>query len=207
MLVKEVMSSPACTVRADTPIKDALALLDEHTITALPVVDEHGRIQGVVSEADLIRDALLPDARRHLSYALTPTTVLPPHEVGEVMTPHVLSVESDADLAEAVEVMTTTGVKSLPVVDHDLVVVGVVSRRDVVRVLARPDLTIEADVDELFRNLGLEWLVDVRDGVVTITGPEGPETQGVANVVAGSVPGVTGVRVGQQRRGQTRKTR
>jgi len=204
MLVHEVMTSPARTVRAETPIKEALALLDEHTITALPVVDEHGRIQGVVSEADLIRDALLPDARRHLSYSLTPTTVLPPHEVGEVMTPHVLTVESDADLAEAVDVMTTTGVKSLPVVDHHQVVVGVVSRRDVVRVLARPDVTIEADVDELFRSLGLEWLAEVRDGVVTITGPEGPETRGVANVVAGSVPGVTGVRVDPQRRGHTR---
>ena len=39
MLVKEVMSSPAQTVRADTPIKQALALLDQHSITALPVVD------------------------------------------------------------------------------------------------------------------------------------------------------------------------
>jgi len=200
MLVQEVMSRPACTVRAATPIKEALALLDEHAITALPVVDEHGRIEGVASEADLIRDALLPDARRHLSYALEPTTVLPPHEVGEVMTAHVLTVDSDADLAEAVEIMTSTGVKSLPVIDRDRVVVGVVSRRDVVRVLARPDQTIEADVDELFRSLGLEWLVDVRDGVVTITGADGPETRGVANVVAGSVPGVVGVRVRPQRR-------
>jgi len=193
VLVKEVMTQPAQTVREDATVKEALSLLDRLSITALPVVTGRGRIVGVVSEADLIRDAIAPDVRRHLNLAVSETRVLPPHEVGEVMSRHSVTVHPDTDLVEAVELMTTTSVKSLPVVDDHDVVVGVISRRDVVRVLARPDLVLEAEADDLFRRLGLEWLVDVRDGVVMVSGAEGAKPDSVASAVAGSVPGVVGV--------------
>ena len=54
MLVRDVMTSPALTVRADAPLKEATGLLDARSITTLPVVDSRGRPVGVVSEADLI---------------------------------------------------------------------------------------------------------------------------------------------------------
>ena len=59
--------------------------------------------------------------------------------------------------------------KSLPVVDERHRVVAVVSRRDIVRVLARADERIEYEVDDLFRDLGVDWLVDVIDGAATVT--------------------------------------
>jgi CBS-domain-containing membrane protein len=195
MLVKDVMTAPAITVGVDTPIKEALALLDEHAITSLPVTAGHHRVVGVVSEADLIRDGVQPDFRRHLAFAPEERRVLPPHTVGEVMNAHPVTVFPDTDLLEATDLMTTTTVKSLPVVDVDQRVVGVVSRRDVVHVLARPDHVLAADADEQFRRLGLDWLVDVNDGVAAVSGPVTDRETTMATAVLGAIPGITGVTI------------
>ena len=66
MLVREVMTSPALTVHTQTPIDEAISLLDQHAITMVPVVSGAGVLVGVLSEADVVRDALPPDARTHL---------------------------------------------------------------------------------------------------------------------------------------------
>ena len=195
MLVKDVMTRPAITVGLNTSIKEALALLDEHAITALPVVADHDHVVGVVSEADLIRDGIPPDIRRHLAYAPAELRTLPPHIVSEVMNAHPITVSPDGDLQDAIELMTTTAIKSLPVVDHNGRVVGVVSRRDVVHVLARPDHLLAAEADDLFRRLGLDWLVDVRDGVAFVSGPVIDHESALATSAVGTIPGITGVTI------------
>lgn len=194
MLVREVMSSPAVTVSARTSVRAALRLLDEHGITAMPVVDHDGSIVGVVSEADLVREAVLPDGRAHM----IPVRVseLPPARiVGEVMTRTPLTVSSGNDLADAVDLMTSTVVKSLPVVDHGRVV-GVVSRKDVVHMLARRDEAIRAEVEDLVRSQGADWLVEVDEGVVRVSGPSDEHERRLAEVLARSVSGAVAVRVG-----------
>ena len=150
MLVRDVMTTHAVTVRPDARVKQAIELLDDHQITAMPVVDGDGRLVGVVSEADVLRDALLPDRRAHEipSHAEGRTKVL---TVGDVMTRLPMSVTANADLAAAASVLVDTAIKSLPVVDGDGRVVGIVSRRDVIAVLAKRDPLIEAEVDELLR--------------------------------------------------------
>lgn len=195
MLVKDVMTAPAITVGIDTPIKEALQLLDEHAITALPVVAAQDHVVGVVSEADLIRDGVQPDIRRHLALAPTELRVSPSHAVGEVMNRHPVTVSADTDLAEAVELMTTTTVKSLPVVDGNRRVVGVVSRRDVVHVLSRPDAVLAAEADDVLRRLGLDWLVDVRDGVAAVDGPITDRECTMATSALAAIPGITGVTI------------
>lgn len=124
MLVREVMTSPAVTVGPGQSVRDAIGLLDRLRITALPVVDDDGRPVGVVSEADLLREALGLAGR---------------DTVGEVMTCRVLSVSADSDLIDAFAIMDGTAVKSLPVLLHGRVV-GMLSRRDLVSALARGDL-------------------------------------------------------------------
>jgi CBS-domain-containing membrane protein len=194
MIVADVMTAPAVTIAPDEHVKEALRLLDCHAITALPVVTG-GRLVGVVSEADLIREALPPDLGHHLG-------VLPDEEarqmedflVAGVMNHHPMSVRVDTDLAVATALLTETGVKSLPVLDEDDVVVGVVSRCDVVRVLARPDADIEADLDDRLRLRG-DWLVEVAGGVATIDGPETDAQRAFARATAYMVPGVRQVRL------------
>ena len=54
MLVREVMTRQPITVTPDTSAKEALRLLDRHSVTSMPVVDVDGEVVGVVSEADLL---------------------------------------------------------------------------------------------------------------------------------------------------------
>lgn len=191
MLVREVMSTPAITVAVDASVRDALRLLDEHAITALPVVDKDGAFLGVVSEADLVREAVLPDGRTHM-IPIQVTRAAPARSVAEVMTRHALTVTSGSDLADAVDLMTSTVVKSLPVVDLGQVV-GMVSRKDVVHMLARRDDSIEREVEDLVRRQDATWRVEVIDGVVVVAGPAGEHERRLAEVLAGSVRGVVAV--------------
>ena len=191
MLVREVMTSPAVTVGRGTPLKQAIRLLDEHQITAMPVLDEDGHLVGVVSEADVLRDALMPDRRTHeIPVAIEGRTKV--LTVEDVMTHLPMSVTADADLSVAASVLVDTAIKSLPVVDGDRVV-GMVSRRDVIAVLAKRDPLIEAEVDELLRSAEVECDVEVVDGLVHLEGPTEPHAREIARVLAASVPGVVGV--------------
>jgi CBS domain-containing protein len=192
MLVRELMTGPVVTVAAETPVKEALRRLAEHDITAMPVVDGAGALVGVVSEADLIRDLVVPDQRAH-ELPVHVRTGPWPQRVGDVMSHVPLSVRADADLTVAVELMTGSAVKSLPVL-QDGMVVGVLSRRDVVAVLARGDDRIEADVGELLRSAELSCTVHVADGVVLVEGLEDHHERELARVLATTVRGVVGVR-------------
>lgn len=191
MLVRDVMTQPAVTVSAKASVKDGLRLLDRHRVTAMPVVAGDGRLLGIVSEADLLQDAVRHDER---------TTLIPhehthslPRSVEEVMSTLSLTVSPDSDLSDAVELMTSTAAKSLPVVEGGRVV-GVVSRSDIVHLLARNDEKICAEIDDLLRSAGLEYQVDVEDGHCVLEGPSEPHHRRVAEVVAGSVQGVLSVR-------------
>ena len=199
MLVGEVMTSPAITVQETATVKDAIELLEQHSIAAMPVLDKQGNIVGVVSEADVIREMVVPDQRAHeVPVRLT----APPFRsrVVDVMSNHPLTVTSDTDLAQAADLMTSTVVKSLPVVDRDRVV-GVISRRDIIRLLSREDPRIEAEIDELFRQAGQDWLVDVTDGIALVEGPSDEREREVARVLVCAVPGVVGVHFASARTG------
>ncbi len=70
------------------------------------------------------------------------------------------------------------------------------SRSDVVRVLSSADDELERAVDALLRSMGLDdWVADVNDGTVALTGPEGSTEGAIARLVAGTVPGVVEVRI------------
>lgn len=196
MLVHDVMTKDPVTVQSDTSVKEALVLLARHGVTSMPVVSSARQIRGVVSEADLIRESVARDSRLQETPLDQGGDPMLPRTVDEVFTPHAVVVRPDDDLATAVELMTSTSVKSLPVVDRKQRVIGIVSRSDVVRLLARADTTIEGEVDELLRSLGYpNWLVEVHDGVVEVTGPVDASETALARTVAGTVAGVVDVRV------------
>lgn len=204
MLVGEVMTCPAITVRADATIKEAITLLEQHSIAAMPVVDGAGDIVGVVSEADVIREMVIPDQRAHeMPVRLT----APPFHarVADVMSRRPLTVTSDTDLAKAVDLMTSTVIRSLPVVDRGRVV-GVVSRRDIIRLLSRADPRIEAEIDERLRQAGQDWLVAVTDGIAVVDGPADETQQELAGVLVCTVPGVVGIHFTSTRSGYSTGT-
>lgn len=197
MLVRDVMTSPAMSAQSITSVRDAAGLLAEHGFTALPVVNAIGDVVGIVTEADLLRGRIRHDARSPLlsrDLAAGP----PRGTVGEVMTTNVFTAHPATDVADLAEQMHRLGVRSVPVVDSGGRLVGIVSRRDVLRTLSRADVAIESDVRrrlEVYAGPD-RWGVAVRSGVVTLSDPIGdPTEQHIATVMAASVQGVVDVRV------------
>ncbi|KAA9160274.1 CBS domain-containing protein [Amycolatopsis acidicola] len=173
------MSSPAVTTTPDTEVAVAEKILVQRGFTALPVIDED-RLAGVVTEADLLADRF-PE-QPHRSHAT----------VGEVMNPVARTVDIDTDATRIARLMLDTRVRCLPVMDRGKVA-GVVTRRDFLRALARPDAKLAEDVT---RRLSVfppadRWIVDVADGEATIIDRYASEKDHeVAVVLAESVPGV-----------------
>jgi len=167
--VTEIMSQPVITVTPETSIKSAAQLLVEHGISGLPVVNSKGRLVGIVSEADLISIEARPDPRSQAT-PLAPTAGSTPRNVAEVMTRDVVVVSAKSEVAQAARTLLNSDVKRVPVMNGRRVV-GIVSRRDLVKVIARADEQIEGKINSLLAELGLTTAgatVKVTDGVATV---------------------------------------
>ncbi|MFF5262387.1 CBS domain-containing protein [Actinomadura viridis] len=195
MLIREVMTAPVVTLPREATVRQAIRVLHEHDITAAPVVERNGRLAGIVSEMDLLRGAFEADPRAFARPVAAPGGP-PPRRVEEVMTARVRTARPNSDAAELADMMIRTGIKSVPVLDGT-VLVGVVSRRDLIAVLARGDARVRDDVVAALAGHGAPgdgpWVVTVRDGVVELSGPADEASRRLAGVLARTVPGVTRV--------------
>lgn len=195
MLVRDLMTPDPVTVTPETGIKQALTTLADLGITSMPVVDGRHRLCGIVSEADLIRDVVARDPRAQ-ERPVVVEALFAPHLVEDVYTRAAASVRTDDDVADAVDLMTALSAKSLPVLDDGGRLVGVLSRSDVVQAMARSDDVIAADIDGVLGALGrTDWLVEVEDGVVQVSGPASAAERSLAVAVARTMPGVVDVHV------------
>jgi CBS domain-containing protein len=180
--VQDVMTIEVVVAHPTTPVKQVADLLAGHGLSALPVIDGQGRVLGVVSETDLFGDSQRP-AGGPLG-----TTA------GEVMTSPAVTVSPHATLTEAARRMQADGLKRLPVVAGSGRLIGIVSRADLLRPLVRPDEHISRDVEELLERkllvaAGVE--VEVRDGIVTLTGQL--ERRSLISILVGLADGIEGV--------------
>jgi CBS domain-containing protein len=199
MRVKEIMTSPVVMVGPDHHLKNVARLLVELKIGAVPVIDEDGRLAGILSEADLVELEAVQDPRAHALPA--PAAAPVPVTVRDLMTTDVVTLRETDDVAEAARLMLGHGYRSIPVVTGGRVV-GIVARQDLLGVLARRDTEIRAELDALLGELGGTTTPDhleVADGVVTIAGPADPTRRRVIEVLARTVPGVLGIRFAEDR--------
>ncbi|MFJ6015884.1 CBS domain-containing protein [Streptomyces sp. NPDC092952] len=155
MKVGRLMTDDVVSALPETSFREVAKLLAEHDVTGLPVMDEDDRVVGVVSESDLL-------SRRALT-------------AGELMSAPAVTVHAEEPVADAARLMVRRGVERLPVVDEEERLVGIVTRRDLLRVFLRPDAEIRArvrdDVVGEVPDLPDEAVdVHVLDGVVTLVG-------------------------------------
>ena len=194
MLVKDVMTEHPVTVTPDTSVKAALTKLAFVGVTALPVVDDQGRLCGIVSEADFIGEVIDDPRARARPISMRPLT--PARTVDDVYTRTPVTVRPHDDVTAVVDLMSAQGFKSLPVVDAKQCLVGMISRSDVVRALARDDDDIAQDISRLFAELDhTDWTVSVVGGIVDITGPGDAAEHSLAHTLSRTVRGVVEVRV------------
>ena len=202
--VDELMSTPVAAVRPDTPLKEAAALLVERRISGVPVV-RGDEVVGVLSEGDIVAaERVAPDDRKgplarllggeheQLARALVVRTA------GDAMSSPAITIAWRAPASAAATLMTDRGVKRLPVLKNGRLV-GIVSRRDLVRAFARPDAEIWRDIRESVI-VGSMWLppgeitVEVRGGDVTLSGTVEREVEAeLLPRLVRRVPGVVSV--------------
>ncbi|HEX2356071.1 MAG TPA: CBS domain-containing protein [Micromonosporaceae bacterium] len=178
--VRDVMTADVITADPQTPYKEIVDRMARGGVSALPVVDERGHVVGVVSEADLLHKVELAgdEGHRHLFERRRRRAAREKaagDSAGEVMSRPAVTIGPDAPLEEAARLMDSERVKRLPVVDPQGALVGVVSRRDLLRMYTRPDDDIRADIlDRVVRGIlaveppQIDAAVD--EGVVTLTG-------------------------------------
>lgn len=198
MRARDVMSRPVYTVGTTDTIEYAAALLADRKITAAPVLDGAGRLVGMVSEGDLLRHRVPHDPTAHARRGYLQETGGRPRLVRDVMSATPVTSWPEADLAEIAALMLGHDVRSVPIVDNDRVV-GIVSRRDILRTVVRTDDVLRDEVQhrlDEYADGAPRWTVTVVDGVATIDGIFIDESeQTVVTVIARTVPGVAGVRV------------
>jgi CBS domain-containing protein len=198
MRARDIMSSPVHTVLEAASVDDAVGLLTTKAVTALPVLDPDGRLVGMVSEGDLLRHRVPADPTAHIMRLPDTDPADRPAMVVQVMSPDPITTRPDADVAEVAETMLAHDVRSMPVV-QDGRVVGIVSRRDILRAMVRGDDVLAAEVQHRLDEYGggQRWTATVESGIVHVAGTFDDETeQGIVLVLARTVPGVAGVKVG-----------
>jgi CBS domain-containing protein len=195
--VKDVMTNQVVAVRRDATFKEMAATLRRYRVSAFPVVDDHEKVIGVVSEADLLaRDALADpgvlDGLLHHKEARKAEGLT----AGDLMTHPAVTVRPDDSVEHAARLMYALRIKRLPVVNAGGDLVGLVARSDLLAVYDRSDEEIRTEV--LDRVIVREFLEDPRqfsvtvtDGVVTLQGS--PETTALGRNIVRKVRHVAGV--------------
>jgi CBS domain-containing protein len=177
--VQDVMTGTVVVARPDTGYKELVDILTHYQVSALPVVDDDGRVIGVVSEADLLHKLEFDPHHAHRRLFERRRRGNPPKadadSAAELMTSPALTIPPTATVGEAARRMEHHNVKRLPVVATDNRLIGIVSRRDLLRTYLRTDPDIRRDVlNQVVRQILLDQpaQVDVAvvDGVVTLRG-------------------------------------
>lgn len=211
MRVKDVMTTSIVKLSPDNSVRQAARIMLDNHISGLPVVDDEGRLVGLISEGDLIRrtelgggvpvvDATIGADERASAYVRRSSW-----RVGDAMTADPVTIGEDASVVRVAALMQERGIKRIPVL-RDGVLVGIVSRADLLQAVlsAKQDETAAGDeairrsiLVRLGENTGLEGLdvkVAVTDGIVHLWGNvETAECRKAARIVAENVRGVRGV--------------
>jgi CBS domain-containing protein len=208
--VEDVMTADVISVSPETPFKTIVDRLFGYDVRGLPVVDHTGRLVGIVSEADLLGFAgprrplqLLGEAMcGNLDWVRQSAALT----AADLMTKKVVTAFPGEDLAVVARRMLEKGLKRLPVVRGPYLV-GIVSRRDLLRMFERSEDHLRLDVSAGLesprhapRNQGVT--ASVRNGVVTLRGTvrsqaDRDEIESMARAVPGVVIVVNDVAVGE----------
>lgn len=180
LTARDVMTAQVITVRPETTVKEAAALMLAHHVSGLPVVTVEGDLVGIVTEADLLyketgRERAQSFFRRWARSGLTAdvSRKVAGLTAIDLMSSPVVTVEEATPLHDVAALMVRRRINRVPVMRRGRLA-GIVSRADVLRAFTRPDAEMARTVrTALLREL---WVdvgrieVAVRDGVVRLSG-------------------------------------
>jgi CBS-domain-containing membrane protein len=179
--VKDVMTTRVVSVTKQASFRTMAAALREHRVSAFPVVDDDGKVIGVVSEADMLAKEALKSEPEGMPGMITGILRRKEHEkargttAGDLMTSPAVTVTPDDTIQRAARLMYTRKVKRLPVVDANGHLVGIIGRTDLLTMFDRSDEDIRQEIqDQVLRHElrtdPATFTVEVKDGIVTLEG-------------------------------------
>ncbi len=118
MLAKDIMKTDVVTIGVHTTIAEAIGVLLKHEISGLIVLDENGKVGGVISEKDVM-----------IAYDFVQRTDI---AISEFISRDVISVKADTPIKDVSRTLVQLNIKRVPVID-DGKLVGVISRHDILR--------------------------------------------------------------------------
>ena len=218
MNASDIMVRTVITTHPQASVSLVAKQLADNDISALPVVDDAGRVVGIISEADLMRREELGSVKIRPWWleAMTPAVTLAEEfarshgkRVEELMSNHVITANEDASLNEIASLLETHHIKRVPILKNGKLV-GVVSRSNLVQALAsaKSEVVTAAQTDHMLRAeivarlAEQQWWTDfgernviVVNGVANLWGLVGsPSERKALNALVEGVPGVTEVR-------------
>lgn len=145
LCARDIMTRDVVTARKGTSIEEAMRIMAENKISGLPVVDTDGSLVGIITESDvLLKGIHLPSEMRGSSpglFALKPDGIDEAYRraqsecVEDAMTRKVIVYEEDSLVVDIARAMVEHAINRVPIVDGRRLV-GIVSRRDVIRAMA-----------------------------------------------------------------------
>ena len=216
MNARDVMVRDVITIAPRDSVAQAARLIAQNDVSALPVIDDHGRLVGIISEGDLMNREEIGTEIHHPWWieAVTPGAALAAEfakshgkRVEEVMSENVITATEDTSLADIATLLERNRIKRIPILRDDELV-GIVSRSNLVQALASNGAASTASLDtnrvireELLSRLEQQsWTdfgsrnISVSDGKVHLWGLVGSPAERTALIaLAEDVPGVTEV--------------
>lgn len=151
MLIKDIMTKEVITVREEDTVEKCAKLLTTHNLSGLPVLDDKGKVKGMVTEGDLIRRASRIEGPAALEilggifYIDSPKKLMDELKktmgnlAGDIMTKNVITISPEEEIEKAATILVRKRIKRLPVIDKEGNLIGIVSRKDIMNYLFNPD--------------------------------------------------------------------
>lgn len=147
MYIKDIMTKEVITVSEDDTIEKCANLLITHNLSGLPVLDDNGKIKGIVTEGDLIRRISRIEGPAALEvlggifYLESPKKFMEKvknsmgSKARDIMTKDIITISPDKEMEEGATLLVKNKIKRLPVIDKEGNIIGIVSRKDIMNYL------------------------------------------------------------------------
>jgi CBS domain-containing protein len=214
MQARDVMVSPVVTVGKTATVREVARILLEKHISAVPVIDSAGKVVGMVTESDLMHRTEAGTERPYswwLHLLAGDATIAADYvkshavKIEDVMTPDVVTAAPETPLHEIATLLEKHRIKRVPIVNKNGDLVGIVSRANLIQVIASarpklemtlPDSTIRLKLlSELTKQPWTHMYnlnVTVKDGIVDLWGyAQSDDERKAIRVAAEAIPGVT----------------
>jgi CBS domain-containing protein len=142
MLVQDVMTRDVLSIPKYESIMRVAHILSERNISGLPVVDKENHVIGIITQADVLsimgirRRSTFKDLLKHLLGEPLPECRMGDF-VGDIMTSPAATIKSGANITDVARIMDDKKIRRLPVVDDDNVLIGIISRADILKAVIK----------------------------------------------------------------------